>query len=158
MSIFVDSTPAPAARTKNTTVVALFYALLLVAMAVAQLYGFEKFIPLIEQFGLPGGHGTAAFVAGFLVASEVLAVPFLLRMRLSPLMRVVSMVLGWLVATAWLKLSLWVVFTGVMVDTMGFLGTSVLLPAGLWAVFYSAALLVLAAWAGWGLWPIRTKR
>lgn len=158
MGIFVDAVAAPAARTKNTTIIARFYAVVLVIMAVGQLYGFEKFIPLIEQFGLPGGHGTAVLVAGLLVTAEVFAVPFLLRMRLSPLMRIMSMVLGWLVAILWTKLSLWVVMTGATVDTIGFLGTSIALPIGWWVVCYGAALIVLAAWTSWGLWPLRKRR
>lgn len=158
MGIFVDAVSAPAARTRNAAIIALFYAFLLVIMATLQLYAFEKFIPLIGQFGLPGGQGMAAFVACLLVVSEVFAVPFLLRMRLSPLMRLVSMALGWLVALLWLKLSLWVMMSGQAVDTIGFLGARVALPVGWWVVFYAAGLLVLAAWASWGLWPQRRKR
>lgn len=157
MSIFVETTPAPSARTKNTIIIATVYALILVVMAVGQLYGFEKFIPLIESFGLPGGHGTATLVAGMIVITEVFAVPFLLRMRLSPLMRAASMVFGWLAAALWFKLAIWANVMTSQPEAIGFLGTSVDLPVGWWAMFYAAALLVLAAWASWGMWPFRRR-
>lgn len=157
MSIFVEATPAPAAQTKNASQVALFLAGILVVMAVGQLFGFEKFIPLIESFKLPGGHGTATLVAGSIVASEVFALPFLLRMHLSPLMRFVSMILGWFVAILWCGVSLWLVTQGVSGNS-GFLGTTVKLPVGLWTVCFSLALAVLSGWASWGMWPLRAKR
>lgn len=158
MSIFVDATAAPAPKTKNTVIVATFLALLLVVMAVGQLYGFEKFIPLIEGFGLPGGETGATLVAAFIVISEVFALPFLLRMRLSPLMRIISMVLGWMAAAIWTYLAVWVLASGNGVENVGIFGTSIELPMGLWTVFYGLALGVLAAWAAWGLWPIAVAK
>ena len=100
---FTQSILAPQPRTKNSATVALLLAGILVIMAVGQLFSFEKFIPLIESYWLPGGHGTAVVVASLLVTAEVFALPFLLRMRLSTLMRIVSMVAGWLVVAGWLK-------------------------------------------------------
>lgn len=150
----VKVTDAPKPRTKNSTIVALLLAGILAVMVVLQLFSFEKFIPLIATYWLPGGHGTATLVAGVLVVTEVFALPFLLQMPLSRLMRIVSMVCGWLAVSLWLKLSLWANLTLNSVDNVGFFGTSVNLPVGWWAVLFTAALGVLAIWSAWGLWPM----
>lgn len=155
---FARAEPASAPKTDTAPRVALFYAVILLIMAVAQLFSFEKFIPLVEGFGLPGGHGTAALVASVLVIIEVFALPFLLRMRLSPLMRIVSMVCGWLVVAAWLKLAIWANIAGSSMDNMGIFGPSLMLPVGWWVIPYVVALGILAAWASWGMWPVGTTR
>lgn len=151
---FARAEPAPAPKTDTVPRVALFYAAILLVMAVAQLFSFERFIPLIEGFGLPGGRATAALVAGTVVIVEVFALPFLLRMKLSPLMRATSMVCGWLAVAVWLKLAIWV---NIMVGgggTIGFLGPDIILPVGWWSVPCVIALGILAAWASWGMWPL----
>lgn len=158
MKIFVQPTLAPEVKTERIRTIALFYAGILVTMVVAQLFSFEKFIPLIESFQLPGGVGAGTLVACLIVVAEVFALPFLLRMRTSPLMRVVSMVCGWLVPLLWLLLALWLNVAVVATDNVGVFGTKLQTPVGWWAVLYSAALGVLAAWASWGMWPLSTPR
>lgn len=149
--IFVQSTTAPKPRTRHSANIALFFAGIVLVMALGQLFSFEKFIPLIESYELPGGAGTALIVACVLVTLEVFALPFLLRMQLSKLMRTVSMVAGWLVVTAWLKLVVWANLTVNEVDNIGLFGVHVPLPVGWWAVLFVIALGILAAWASWGL-------
>lgn len=153
MSIFAKSTLPPPVRAKDAVNVARLYAAILVVMVVGQLFSFEKFIPLVTTFQLPGGEAAGVVVAALIVTCEVLALPFLLRMRLSPAMRALSMVCGVLAATAWLKLTIWLNVTVGAADSVGFLGTSVDLPVGWWAVCFSLALLVLSIWVGWGMWP-----
>ncbi|RYX78699.1 hypothetical protein EON76_03205 [bacterium] len=137
---------------------ALLLAILLIIMAVGQLYEFEKFIPLIESFETSVGHGGATLLAGVIVTSEVFALPFLLRMQTSPLMRVTSMLLGWLVVAIWIALTLWLSVAANSVTNIGLFGTKVDIPASWWAVCYSIALGVLATWAAWGMWPFRTAK
>jgi len=154
MSILVKTTPAPKTKTNDTIKVAYLYVAILVAFALLQLFTFDKFLDLIENFGMPGGEPMAHLVGSLIVVSEVFALPFLLRLDLSRLMRVVSMVFGWLVPLAWLKLSLWVVLTSSTVNNIGFLGTKIQLMPGWWAVFFSVAMGILAVWVSWGMWPI----
>lgn len=144
----------PAPRTKDAGTIAVFYAAVLVVFTAAQLFSFEKFIPLLETFGLPGEH-TGRFVAVLLVVCGVFALPFLLRMKLSIGMRFVSMVAGWIVPASWLFLSLWVNITAVSIANAGFLGASVRLEPGWWMVCVAVGLGILAAWSAWGLWPGR---
>ncbi len=153
MSFFVKSTLAPEPKTDASKQIALFYAGILTIMAVAQLYTLEDFIVLLQEFQLPLSYTATYLIAPLLIVFEVFALPFLLRMRLSAAMRWVSMVFGWFVAALWIGISLWVVLSDTTLLNVGFLGTVVDLLPGWWAVFFSSALAVMAAWASWGLWP-----
>ena len=139
-------------RTKDAGTVALFYAGVLLVMTTAQLFSLEKFIPLLDTFALPGEHG-GRFIAILLVVCGVFALPFLLRMKLSTGMRWFSMIVGWIVPAVWIFLSVWVNVTYAPVVNAGFLGASIMLEPGWWMVFVSVALVLLAAWSAWGLWP-----
>lgn len=131
----------------------MLYAVILVIFAVGQLFTFDKFIELVPSFQLPLGEVLQFAVAPLLVMAEVLALPFLLRMTLSPAFRWLSMVCGWLVAGLWTGISTWVVITRPAVDTIGYLGTIGELTPGWWALFVPIALAILAVWSSWGLWP-----
>lgn len=158
MSVFVKTTAAPAPKTDRVKVIAMLYAILLVGMALAQLYSFDEFIELFVGFNFPLTDTLVYLVAPLLIVCEVFALPFLLRMRLSPAFRVVSMACGWLVALKWFLISLWVVTTAQPVETVGFLGTVGSLTPGWWAVLFSVSLGILAAWASWGMWPLKLKK
>lgn len=145
-------------KTGDTKKVAFLFAGVLVIMVVGQLFAFEKFIPLIEKYELPGDYATALIIASVLVVLEVFALPFLLRMKTSRLMRVVSMVCGWMVASIWFKLTLWANLAPNSVDNIGFLGSYVLLPVGWWAVAVAGAMIILAVWTAWGMWPLARKQ
>lgn len=158
MSIFVKTSAPIKPKTKDAPFVAIMYAAIIVVFAVAQLFTFEEFITLVESYGLPGGVVFAHFLAAYLVTIEVFALPFLLRMRVSTAMRVVSMACGWLVALIWLGISLWLVFSVNSVGNVGFLGDVITLVPGWWAVFISVALVSLSAWSSWGMWPLSRKK
>lgn len=153
MSILVKATPAPAARTKETQRMSYLYAGLLVVLAVTQLFTFEEFIELVPAFNLPFGQGFTYALAPLIVATEVFAIPFLLRMKLSVAFRWLSMLCGWFVAAMWTFISFWIVLTNPAVETVGYFGTLVTLVPGWWAVCVGGALCILAVWTSWGLWP-----
>ncbi len=140
--------------TKDTKIAAFIYAALLIVMVVSQLFSFEKFIPLLDSFNLPAPLSEYG-LAVTLVICGVLALPFLLRMKVSSGMRFVSMIAGWVVALAWLFLGLWLNVSGVVPETAGLLGASVTLITGWWVVFVAIGFCVLAAWTAWGMWPLR---
>ncbi|MDB5176977.1 MAG: rane protein of unknown function [Candidatus Saccharibacteria bacterium] len=152
-----NTTDAPAPRTQIAVKVGLVYAVILIFMAVGQLYAFEKFIPLIADYWLPGGHGTATLVAGLIVITEIFALPFLLRMRISPLMRWVGAACSILVAVIWLKLALVGVFETTALTNSGMLGTKVSVHAGAAQLVVSVVLAALAAYSVYGLWPTYKK-
>lgn len=146
-------TPALAPKTPRIVPVATLYAVILTVMAVSQLFYFEEFISLIGSFWLPVGRAGEYLLASSIVIVEVFALPFLLRMYLSPLMRVVSMICGWIAPTIWLILCVWIQLQTHALSNIGFLGEVVDIPPGWWSVVFSASLCVLAAWASWGMWP-----
>jgi len=153
MSIFVKSTPAPAPRTSESAKVSLLYAAILVIFAVAQLFTFEEFVVYMQSVNLPFSDGVNYAVAPLLVVAEVFALPFLLRMRLSPAFRYLSMILSCLAAFMWIFLALRIVLSDNATNSIGFLGTLVTLTPGYWAIFISLSLGILAVWSAYGLWP-----
>ena len=157
MSYFVQATVAPRPKTKNIRTASLALVAIVVVMAVAQLFTFEKFPAVISDMWLPGGGVFSPLYAALIVSFEVLAVPFLLSMRLSPAMRVFSMAAGWITVVAWFVVALWENMTQDVISNSGLLGASVHLPVGWWSVLFSIALGVLVAWASWGMWPLTTK-
>ncbi len=153
MSILATAYPAKKARTNDAKRVAWVYAAILALMAIGQLVGFSQFVLVIDSYWLPGGMPFAAFLAGFLIVAELLSVFFLLRLKLSPAFRVFSMGLSWLVPVVWVVLTVRAIAAVTSLTNVGFLGGSIQIIPGWWAVFVSVALVILSAWATWGLWP-----
>lgn len=158
MSILVTPTKAPVPRTKDAAMISILYAVFLVILAVTQLFTFDTFLQLLGTFDLPGGEQGAYLLGSLLVVSEVFALPFLLRMSMSPAFRWLSIGLGWLAAALWVFISLWLVLTEPIVINVGFLGTLTDLMPGWWAVLVSVSLLILAIWSSWGMWPAKVKK
>ena len=149
--------PAPS-KSSFATIAALAYAVLIVIMVVAQLFYFDEFMTLSAGYNLPGGTVLAAALAPSIVALEVLSLPFLLRMTISPGFRMLSMVFGWIVAALWAFISIWLLSEGSH-DTIGFFGTIIDVPSVWWAGSIPVFFAVLAAIASWGLWPtLRIKK
>ncbi len=153
MSILVKAVPAPKPRTPESAKISLLFAAILVIMAVAQLFTFEEFLLHIALLNLPFGDIVTNAIGPLIVVAEVFALPFLLRMRLSPAFRYLSMFLGWLATGLWLYISVWIVATHSAVSTVGFLGTVGNLTPGYWSIFMSFALVILCIWSSYGLWP-----
>lgn len=160
MSILPHATLPAAPKSNDAAKIALVYAVILVVMAVAQLFTFDTFTVVVTEFYFPGGVQYAHFLTALLVTAEVFALPFLLRMSLSPAFRWLSMILGWLVALIWTKLTIWIMLHEIGSNNVGFLGSAISLTPGWWAVFISLTFGIMAAWASWGLWPGKraTKR
>ncbi len=153
---FAQLTTAPEARTKDSRKISLLLAGALTIMAVTQLFGFEEFIVTMQQTFPYGGAGV--IIAAVIVAAEVFALPFLLRMDLSKAFRWLSAGCVGLVALLWLVVSSWGVLTYPDVEVVGFIGSFDPLGPGLWAVFVSIALAMLSLWSIWGLWPGTRKK
>ena len=153
MKFFVDPSDAPIDKKPCIKYLAWAMAGVLLLMALGQLFAFEKFVPLVESFWLPGGKPAAYLLAGVIVISEVFALPYLLGVRISPAMRWVSLSLAALAPLLWLGASLWLNLTVNAVSNIGILGTKVTLPVGWWAVVFSLILFALALVVGWGRRP-----
>lgn len=153
MSFLSKATEAPKPKTRNAWMASLLLAAFLVIMAVGQLFTFEDFPRTIDAMWLPGGLTFATIVAALIVTLEVLALPFLLGLRLSVAMRILSMIFGWLAIVAWLAVSIGNVLNADVANS-GLLGATVSLPVGWWSILFCMALGILAVWAAWGMWPI----
>lgn len=157
MSLLPKPTPAAPAPSKSIVQITVFYAVVLTVFAVAQLYSFDEFIEYIGSSELALPSAIATLFVPVLIVAEVFALPFLLRMSVSPAFRWFSMGFALLAPVLLVFISSWIVFGRYDVPTVGFLGTAVDLIPGAWAVCMSAALVVLGVWSVWGLWPGKAK-
>jgi hypothetical protein len=148
----VAAAPAPEPRAELARIAAWVYDAFLTIKAIGQLFAFEKFLPLMDSYWLPGGHGTGTLVAGLLAMAEVLAVPFLLRMPLSRLMRYFSMGCSVFVPVVWILLTSYALAKHYALSNGGMFGTAVKVPLGLQLVV-AIVLLVLALFVIYGLSP-----
>ena len=158
MSILPKATAPIAPRVKYAPKLAIAYAAIIVVLAVTQLFSFEKFLVIAQSYSMPGGVAFAALLSSLIVIIEVFALPFLLRMRLSKAMRIVSMWCGWLVALVWYLISLWLMFKPVVIDNVGIFGGLVSLRPGWWFVFICVGMGVLTGLISWGMWPLARKK
>jgi hypothetical protein len=159
MSLFVESTPAVKSKNRNVYIASLAFAAILILMVVAQLFKFETFPDVVVDIWSLEASGLASVYAALIVSLEVTAIPFLLGMRLSPAMRIVSMVAGWSVVLMWLATSVGMNLSSRAYASSGLLGDTLTLPVGWWSVLFCLGLTALAAWVAWGMWPVvRMKR
>lgn len=94
-------------------------------MAVAQLFTYEKFPGVLDGLWQTGGEMLAYLLAAAIVVCEVFSLPYLLSMRVTPLIRAVSLVCGWFVALFWLAVALWrLAIQGEQIN-VGYLGATV---------------------------------
>lgn len=94
----------PKLKNKHAQFFAWLLGLIFLLMALVQLVKFEDFTPFVGS--VFDGGAAEKVIAAIIVTTEVFALPFLLRMRLSPLMRIASMVCGWFAALIWLWISI----------------------------------------------------
>ncbi len=151
----IKAHPAAPAKTSNSQQMGIFLGVFILVMALCQLITFSKFVEIIYQTNLfPYIYDGVALVAT-LILFEILAVPFLLRLKISDGLRVTSMIMGWLIVLTWLFLSIWMWRAPNPSGQWGLFGTLIPLMAGPWSIAFSAALVTGMAWASWGLWPLK---
>lgn len=97
----IAATPAPKVVHKKFLVVPYVYALILTVLVVWQLVMFERFAPYVANYLGQGAQASAAVVSMALIGLELFALPFLLRMSLSPLARFFSASFAFVVPLAW---------------------------------------------------------
>lgn len=155
MSFFAIPVASSPTRTKHISPLGIGTAAILAGMLVAQLFTFEDLPQAIADAGFLN-EAWGRLAAGIIVFFELLALPFLLRMYLSPAMRVGSMIAGWFVVSVWLVVSLWKNIVGETSPSL-LLGATVALPEGWWSVLFCLALAVLVGWVSWGMGPFKAK-
>ena len=112
---------------------------------LTQLYTFDRFPGVISSaLGLPVE--VASVICGVIVLAELLSLPFLLNIPLSTLMRVLSVLLGFVVLGFWAYVSLIMRNTFDPLRNTGIAGDTVIIPGGWWFVYYLAGLIVIYVW------------
>lgn len=138
MTIFVRATAAVKPTSRVAFYVTQVAAALLTIVALAQLFKFEDFPSVLSVYILPGGSATAKLLAALLVAAEVFAVPALVMMSLSPLMRLFSLVCGVSASAIWLLLGLQLLAQGDTVVNNGLFGATLATYSGWLPVLFTA--------------------
>lgn len=129
--------PAPKLRKPQHYIVVLCYAALVVLVTTYGLFKFDDITEMIVQYDVGGGMG--GVIAAVLVAGAgVFSLPYLLRMTVSPLMRLVSCVASLAAPTGWLLAAWWLEFywggtEAFVAMTMSYLGI-LLAVASVWIV------------------------
>lgn len=97
----IKPTPAPSVINKKMLFVPYAYAAALMLLVVWQLVMFERFAPYVASYLGDNSQGSAAIIAMVLIGLELFALPFLLRMPLSPLARFMSAGFAFVTPLAW---------------------------------------------------------
>lgn len=158
MHFFVKATPAPQTQLRYVGFVGAYVAAFFATLAVSQLFAYETFPDVISSFGLPLNEIGVKFVAALIVILEVFSIPFLLRMKLSPLMRFVSLTCGWIVLAFWLVVGMWQNTIDFRIPNTGLFGSEIILPCGWWTISFVSVFIILMGYSTIGLWPHRRTR
>lgn len=148
---FAEAKEAPVSSVAARAM-ALGLAGVLVIMAVGQLFTFDETIDVVARFGFVSSHAAALSYMAVVAVCEVLALPFLLRMRLSVLMRALSTLCGWIATLLWLKISVAATSNNLIHSNIGFFGEKVPVPVGWWVIVYSLLLVSVMALVTWAFW------
>ena len=125
-----------APRSLRIQAVALVAAGMLVVMLVAQLFGYEDFAATLSGVLPINDLPLVKVLGGVLVLAELLALPYLLSMYISPLMRICSALLAVVVGSFWLFVAL----TNAHASNIGFFSTALKLPGGIVAAVWALML------------------
>lgn len=115
-------------------------------MALAQLASFEALVHVIESYGFASGGGAMALAIG-ITGIEILSLPVLLRLMLSPAMRAVSTVAVIIAPLTWLLLVLWALTNNLQLVNYGSFGAFLPQPLSWWMLLEGAAILGLSVLA-----------
>lgn len=134
----ITATYGPA---RNPKIMALSFiaAGMMTFMLVAQLFGYEDFAIILSGVLPTNDTRELAIASGMIVMIELVALPYLLRMYISTLMRVLSAVCAFMVSGFWLLTML----TNAHAANSGMFASTLELPGGILAALWAATLFGL---------------
>jgi hypothetical protein len=132
----------PKNRSKQTATLGTLSALVILILLLLQLFGFEELPEIVRYFWNMSSNEAGLVVAALLTTGELLALPALLGMMLSPLMRWLSAASGGLVVLYWTIASLYAISLGQVKDS-GIFGDKFSLVGGLLLPIVVAPLIAL---------------
>jgi hypothetical protein len=112
------------------------------AMAVAQMVSFEEFVEAFRDYRFGNETLTVAIALG-IIALEVFAVPFLLRLSLSRAARFVSAGFALLLPYAWTVLTVHVFLMNAVANNAGYFGGFAAFPVGTLAILLDLAWMIV---------------
>lgn len=121
-------------------------AVVAVMLGVIQLFRIDTLLPIVMT--ALGTQGRAMTFVIVVTCAEVFAIPFALRMKLSPLAHVMSGFMITLAPLMWTLLAIWCYGTGM---PTGQLGEFVSLPSSWWLIAINLFWLALSFTALWAL-------
>ena len=133
---------------------AFVLGLVMLTLAVTQLFQFEDFPEVMQTMQIPGGMVVAWLLAVMIPLLEVGSLPYLFSMKLTKKMRNVSKWLGVAAAVLWLAITLWTSLTMGPTVQSGIFGATIVTPSGWWSVLFAVLLL----WSMWLTVRERPKR
>ena len=139
----IKATPPQKLKKQFASKVLWALAIIMIGFALAHLVRIDKLIPTISQILSPAG---ASWFVVLVAIAEVLALPYLLQLRVSPLMRVVSGVLVVLAPLAWTCLAIWAAGSG---HSTGQFSSYISTPGSWWLIMLNLAWLGVSYWALW---------
>lgn len=139
----IKATEPPKLKKPYAVKVLWALAIIMIVFAIVHLIRIDKLIPTISE--ILGSTGASWFVV-LVVISEVFALPYLLRLRVSPLMRIVSGGLVVLVPLIWTCLTIWALGNS---HSTGQFSSYVPTPATWWLVALNVVWLAVSYWSLW---------
>lgn len=130
---FATATAPPQLARPKLWMLPVGLAVLNGGLALTQLATFETFTQIIGSYSLVPGQGATA-LALVITALEILSLPALLRLKLSPAMRIISTAAVFLVPLLWLQLTAWQFISGFILVNPGYFGSLVSQPYGWWLI------------------------
>lgn len=133
---------------------ALGLALVFTVLSLAQLFTFEHFADVTLGYGLPGGVVVATILAFLLPGAEILAIPYLLSMRLPAKLYFVSRISVIVTGSLWVCVALWTNLTGNTESNVGMFGATLYTPNQWCFIIFTVLLL----WASWLMYMAKPRR
>jgi predicted neutral ceramidase superfamily lipid hydrolase len=145
--IFPKAVKPPKLVKSYAPVLGYVAASILAIVAIVHLFRIDTLVPIINDT-LPGGARAAGTFVVVIVLAEVFALPFLLRIKLSPLAHIVSGFLAVFAPLLWMLLAIWSYGNDLSV---GLFGEFVQTPSTLLLLFASAVWLSFNFYTLWTL-------
>lgn len=137
----------PKLRTKYGPILGWIAAIILIIFSLVHLFRIDTFVPELS-LALGSNQTLTLWVASILVTMEVFALPFLMRMRLSPLAQYVSGAFAVIVPLVWLLIAIWTFGTN---SSTAQLGEFVSLPSSWTLIFANLLWLLFSYYTIWAL-------
>jgi|GEM_PF-2610830 len=125
-------------------------ALLLFCMSIGQLASFTAFVEIIELYSV----GHPLVIAVVLVVFQLLSIPVLLSLRLSPLMSALSRFSVIIIPLLWSTLAFQALIRGIEIDNCGCFGSYLSQPLSASVVYQD---LIFSMWGMYSFFLIRYK-